>query len=374
MKKKLITLKKKKIIVYLLAIVALILLGVGIKAVVGVYKMNQIPSMSFEEMLQYTTKHNNDAIITVGIIKDGKMNYTVYGENGTVLPQKEYTYEIGSVTKTFTCSLLCKAIADGKVTLSDSIGKYMDLPKENYYPSYKRLVTHTSGYKEYYFDWQMAYNFFNRQENDFYGISTKTLNKQISEQNVDDKTYQFKYSNFGISAVGSALAKIYGNSYKTIMNDFISSELQLEHTRISDAKGEFQGYWNWKHDDGYIPAGGIVSTIGDMMKYVDLHMREEIPYLAVGHNEIANVNATSKQYEKIGIRIDSVGIGWMIDTQNGIIWHNGGTSNFNSYISFDKENQIGVVVLSNLSPNYRIPATVMGVKLMQSLKNEIILD
>lgn len=362
--------KKKKIIIFALATVALVLLGVGTNIAVGTYRLNKLPSMSFEEMLQYTTKNNNDAIISVGILKDGKMNYTVYGEDGAVLPQKEYTYEIGSVTKTFTCSLLCKAIADGKVTLSDSIGKYMDIPKEKYYPSFERLVTHTSGYKEYYFDWQMARNFFQRQENDFYGISTNTLNKQISQHNVQDKIYQFKYSNFGISAVGSALANIYKSDYLTIMNDFVSNELQLEHTKISQARGDLQGYWNWKHDDAYIPAGGLVSTIGDMMKYVDLHMGEEIPYLAMGHHEIANVNATSKQYEKIGIRIDSVGIGWMIDTQNKIIWHNGATSNFNSYISFDKQNQIGVVILSNLSPNYRISATVMGVELMQLLKNE----
>ena len=39
------------------------------------------------------------------------------------------------------------------------------------------------------------------------------------------------------------------------------------------------------------------------------------------------------------IRIDSVGLGWMIDTENNIIWHNGATSKFNSYIAFDKEKQ-----------------------------------
>jgi len=32
------------------------------------------------------------------------MSYTVYGENGAVLPAKEYTYEIGSATKIFICS------------------------------------------------------------------------------------------------------------------------------------------------------------------------------------------------------------------------------------------------------------------------------
>ena len=38
---------------------------------------------------------------------------------------------------------------------------------------------------------------------------------------------------------------------------------------------------------------------------------------------------------------------------------------------FDKEKQVGVVILSNLSPSYRIPATVMGVKLIKSLQGEV---
>jgi hypothetical protein len=59
----------------------------------------------------------------------------------------------------------------------------------------------------------------------------------------------------------------------------------------------------------------------------------------------------------------------MIDNQNGIIWHNGATSSFNSYAGFAKENQVGVVILSNLPPDYRIPATVMGIELLTSLQN-----
>lgn len=69
----------------------------------------------------------------------------------------------------------------------------------------------------------------------------------------------------------------------------------------------------------------------------------------------------------MGIRIDAVGAGWMIDNENKFIWHNGGTGNYNSYLGFNKDNQTGVVVLSNLPPNYRIPVTVMGIKILKSL-------
>ena len=95
--------KKKAIIISTFLVIALI---VGVFTMITSYRMSLIPSMSFEEMLSYTTKNNGDAIITVGIIKDGEESFTVYGENATVLPNNEFEYEIGSVTKTFSGSFI----------------------------------------------------------------------------------------------------------------------------------------------------------------------------------------------------------------------------------------------------------------------------
>lgn len=361
-------LRKKKIIRLAVALVLIIVLGVGVYAAYGSYRMSLIPGMRFEEMLAFTTDENKEAVITVGIIQDGQMRYTVYGENGTILPQHEYIYEIGSATKTFTTSLLCKAIYEGKLKLNDSVGAYLSLPQQNYYPTFKKLATHTSGYKAHYFDWQMASNFFSGR-NSFYGISIERLIEQAKENNLEDKAYPFEYSNFGLSILGNALSKVYGGTYKDVIEDFIRSELQLRNTKITDGAGELKRYWDWEIDDGYLPAGALESTISDMLAYVNLHMSDALPYLNLGHEETERINATDVAYESLGIRMDCAGLGWMIDTENGILWHNGGTGNYNSYIAFDKENQIGVVILSNLAPDYKIPATVMGARLMRDLQN-----
>lgn len=106
-----------------------------------------------------------------------------------------------------------------------------------------------------------------------------------------------------------------------------------------------------------------------MMKYVEVQMLEKPEYLSIVHEALAEVNASTAMYKKMGIRIDDFGAGWMIDNESNIIWHNGGTGNYNSYIGFDKENQIGVVVLSNLPPDHRIPATVMGIEILTSLQS-----
>ena len=133
----------KKGIVIIISVFLILALGYGIFAIIASYRMSLLPAMSFEEMLGYTTKNRKDALITVGIVDKDGASFTVYGENATVLPSHEYKYEIGSITKTFTTSLLCKAIYDGKAKLSDSIARYIELPPKEYYPSFQRLVTHT---------------------------------------------------------------------------------------------------------------------------------------------------------------------------------------------------------------------------------------
>ncbi|MGI5900421.1 MAG: serine hydrolase domain-containing protein [Christensenellales bacterium] len=360
--------KKKKVWIITLAAVLAAMAALGGYHFYGLHQMNAMHTMSFEDMLAHTTRGNSDAIITVGIIKNGAMAYDVYGEDGRKLSPQEHVYEIGSITKTFTTSLLCKAVGEGLVSLDEPIGAYLNLDSQDYYPTVGRLITHTSGYKEYYFEMPMISNFL-RVGNSFTGISKEMLLKRVDRISMDDAEYPFAYSNFGFAALGAVLEKAYDKDYIHLMNEYISEDLGLENTKVSNGQGDLDGYWQWQESDAYLPAGGLLSNITDMMAYAKLHMSGSPDYLNIAHEALAKVNATTESYEKIGIRIDSVGAGWMIDVENGIVWHNGATSNFNSYLGFDKQNQLAVVILSNLPPNYRIPATVMGVEILTSLQN-----
>jgi len=359
--------RQKTLLKVLLIFVLVITVGLGVYVAYGAYKLKQLASMSFAEMLAYTTKDNKDAIITVGIIHNGQMTYDVYGENGSKLPQAEHSYEIGSLTKTFTTALLCKAISEDRVSLDDSIDRYLSLPSKGYYPTLRRLVTHTSGYKGFYFESPMISNFLHR-ENDFNGITEDMLLARLGKIKLDDHDYAFRYSNFGLATLGLVLEQLYAEDYTPLMNVYIADELGLVSTMVFGGAVEIDNGWKWSDSDAYIPAGGLVSNITDMMQYARLHIYDELDYLALSHEVLAEVNATTGTYEKMGIRMDAVGAGWMLDLENNIIWHNGGTSNYNCYLGFDKERQIGVVVLSNLPPDYRIPATVMGIEILTSLQ------
>jgi len=351
----------------LLIICVLAAAGIGGYAAYGMRMADKLAGMTFEEMIAYTVKDKKDAAITVGIIQGGKTDYKVYGGQGEAVPQAGQMYEIGSITKTFSASLLCKAISEGKASLGHTIDKYLSLPGGASYPTLRSLVTHTSGYKSHYLELPMVSSFLSG-ENSFHGISGEMLTRRIGKVRLSEPDYPFRYSNFGMAVLGLVLEQIYAADYAELMERYIREDLGLAHTKIAGPGDGLQNGWQWSRSDAYLSAGALLSDIGDMMAYLQLQLLGKPAYLLTAHEALAQVNASSASRRKMGIRVDSAGIGWMIDEKNGIVWHNGATGSYNSYIGFDKERQIGVVVLSNLPPDYRIPATVMGVKILTGLQ------
>lgn len=362
--------RAKKVLIILTSIILILAVGLGIVFGVMTYQLNQIPNMSFTEMLHYTTQNNQEAVITVGIIQNDEVSYQVYGKDGaTSIEQKEHTYEIGSITKTVTATMIYKAIDEGKLNLEDRIDKYLTLPKKEYYPTIKALLTHTSGYSSHYFESEMVSNFF-AGRNDFYGISNEKVLTRIGKINLKEKEYSYQYSNFGYAVLGLLLSKVYDKEYRELADRFLKDELELRNTKITDCQGDLGKNWDWRENDAYLSAGGVTSNIGDMLKYANLQLKSSFSYLSKTHHQLSDKSGNTEQNEKMNIHVDYMCAAWVGDNKNEILWHNGGTGNYNSYIGFDKKNQIAVVILSNLSPSYRIPATVMGIKLLTDLQRQ----
>ena len=210
----------------------------------------------------------------------------------------------------------------------------------------------------------MAGNRFAQISNDFYGIGKDALLKKVKNIRLKNKDYPFAYSNFGLSVAGLVLEKIYGKEFTALMNEYIREELSLNDTKAAKQSGNLEGYWKWSDGDGYLPAGSIISNITDMADYLSLYLGETTSYFADTYRELKKIDANHPSYEQRNIRMDSVGMTWMIDNKNDIIWHNGGTTAYNSYMGFYKDKSKGVVILSNLSPNEKISATVIGTKLL----------
>lgn len=263
--------------------------------------------------------------------------------------------------------MINKAISEGKINIDDRIDSYLSLPDGNEYPTIKELMTHTSGYKSYYFEAPMIANYIKRR-NDFYGVTKEMVLAKAGNLSMADESYGFVYSNYGYAVLGLVLEAVYDTDYTTLVNNFVHNELGLNNTKISDKSGDLGNYWDWMDSDAYLSAGAITSNISDMLSYAKMQL-ENNPYFTECHNSLKTINASNKKYKTMGINMDEIGMSWIIDRENGIVWHNGGTGDYNSYLGFNIETGTAVVVLSNLAPSYRIPATVLGVKQLLELDN-----
>ena len=355
--------KKRRLNIFAIIVIIIIFLYFIYNFISGIIyknKMKEISQYTSRQMINYTLNNNENAIVSVAIYDENGITYNVYGAEYNL----NYDYEIGSITKTFTAMLVSKAIEEGKINLDDNISNYLEL-ENRYYPTIKRIITHTSGFKPYYLSFQKIKNYF-AGENDFYNISKEQILKELNKTKLEDKDYNFNYSNFGVSTLGLVLEKVYNKNYNELLEEYLK-QLDMNNTTIATGTGNLSGYWKWNENDGYIPAGAIISNIEDMSKYLETLITSDENYVIRTQEALKEVNEKNDIYSMFDVNVDNVGITWMIDNKNDIIWHNGSTTNFNSYIGFNREKKVGVVILSNISPQKDVNMTLIGNRIMHEL-------
>lgn len=363
-------LKRKKIMVILSLLIILIAIIIAITIrILNTQKANKVAKMNSIEAVKDYCSDKDNIVLSIGVIYGGKADYRVYGKDGIILPKEEHLYEIGSITKTFTTSLLCKALSENKINLDDSISKYIKLNDGQYYPTIKQLATHTAGYGEYPFSiiLKSKMSSYTDHRNFFSGYNTQSLIADIQKKKLTDKQYSWQYSNFGMSVLGDILTQVYNSDYKTLLENYTQKELKLFNTHVATSKADLTGYtkgnkvanWEWKDTDAFLPAGSLVSNINDMMKYANIQISDNKKYLELGYQKYATTS--NPQYD--------IGLGWILDKNNNIIWHTGESYGFNSFIGFDRKEKIGVVILANYAGQIDNNSTKIGLKLLQELQN-----
>jgi CubicO group peptidase (beta-lactamase class C family) len=326
-------------------------------------------------LIEKTLKGKKHIKLNIGIMTGKQTVIKTFGENGEV-GYEDSIYEIGSITKTFTASLMAKCISQNKMRLNDSISKYIPgLDPDRYYPSLQRIATHTAGYSFIYplNNWEFMElgkdMFFGKgrtkQKNPFNMDFNKML-ELIKKSKLKDRDYKWNYSNFGISLLGYAVGSVSENGYWDAMTGFLTSELGLQNTYLGternknlsgfNSKNEDCGNWQWDKNGISVSFGGISSTAEDMLIYAKAHMYEEKDYLALCHKKYAT---GSKKYD--------MGLAWWLDKgNNSIMVHQGGTGCFSSFLGIDKDKKTAVILLSN----YQLPIG-LGLNIGTAIMNDM---
>ncbi len=147
-------------------------------------------------------------------------------------------FEIGSITKVFTASVLASMVARGEVRLDDPVARY--LPPSVKAPTrggkeitLAHLATHTSGLPRLPPDLQPS-----DPANPYADCTVDQMYQFLSAYALPrDIGAQYEYSNLGMGLLGPALARRAGKSYEELVIERVLAPLAMSDTRITPTPG-----------------------------------------------------------------------------------------------------------------------------------------
>lgn len=298
----------------------------------------------------------NTVGLRIGIIDNDRVITYGYGEivkDKGRLPNNDTFFEIGSVTKTFTATLLAWYADMGLVKLNDPIIKYLpDSVAAN--PELRsitlmELSNHTSGLA------RLPDNLVNHARealNPYRDYDRQLLFAYLKNCKPESRPGQkYAYSNLAVGLLGEILESKTGKTFEQMVTEVICKPLGM----LSTAQNlnpllspRFAAVYNqdgvqtpaWDFD--VLAAGGALrSTMNDMLLYVKANMQ--------GPSDDPLLKAI-KQTHQLTLNKDvKIGMAWYIITVDGVAYyyHNAMTSGSNSFVAFSPEKRKAVIILSN---------------------------
>lgn len=227
-------------------------------------------------------ENNNQVMGNFAVAKSGKIiykrsiGYSAITGNESVKATNETLYRIGSVTKTFTATMIFQLIEEGKISLSTHLDKYFaQIPNANKI-TIDMLLKHRSGLYDYV-------NGPTDQEWIKKPQSKETILEEIikgAPNFLPDK--KSAYNNSGFYLLACIIEKITGQPYNENLQKRICSKLQMNNTcspldnelKSNEANGYTLEDGKWVEvADNYFPnivgVGDILSTTTDLIIFIN---------------------------------------------------------------------------------------------------------
>lgn len=282
--------------------------------------------------------------IVVAVLDANNSEITTFGA-----ASKDQIFEIGSITKTFTGNLLAQSILAGSHKLVDPIPAVYQKSPDTI--TFQQLTTHTSGITPNFADYQSP-----DPLSPFSGLTVsifKTLYEKTTLKSTPGQTWN--YSNIAVSLLGLILAEDENISYSDLVQKKILIPLTMNETffRVpSELSARFPRgnviinknprmpapYWDL-YDTAVNPAGGIRSTVSDMILYARSNLHPEIGTLSDA------MKLTQQPLFKISSELSNA-MNWFV-TEGNILWHHGATAGFNSIIAISKKQNQAIVAMTD---------------------------
>lgn len=288
---------------------------------------------------------NNKYMGNVAVAQNGKTIYAKAIGKADIETGKDANtdskYRIGSISKTFTATLIFKAIEEKKLSLDQSINKYFPNVKNANKITVGNLLNHRSG----------IFNLTNDPNYLNWNTSTKSRTELIDMISASASNFEpnskAEYSNSNYILLSIILEKIYQKTYSQILNEKIIKPLQLKNTyygaKINLANKEvnsyaFTGIWlKQPETDMSIPlgAGAIVSNPSELNIFIAALLNGKL--------------VSAQSLEKMKTIKDSYGMGLTkVPFYEHIGYgHGGAIDGFTSLLFYFPADQLAVAINSN---------------------------
>ncbi len=292
--------------------------------------------------------------IVVAVVDGDRSDVYGFGilENGKA-PDADTIFQIGSITKTFTATLLAEAVIQGAVTLDTPVSALLPadtLPtRGNKQITLGDLASQFSGLARLPNNLNVA----TAPDDPYANYDATKLKAFLAGYELPrDPGSAYEYSNLGYGLLGYALAQHATTSYPALLRTTLFKPLGMSSSSTTfdepmdsrwatghDTAGKATKPW---HFDVLGGAGTINSTGADMLRYLEANMGRSADSLQPA------VRLAQKPRREVGSNT-RIGLAWMTQHSDeaDVIWHNGMTAGYASFIGFTANRQRGVVILAN---------------------------
>jgi CubicO group peptidase (beta-lactamase class C family) len=313
-----------------------------------VNSLSKYPKEIAEIIFSQSKDFPNNTQLSIAIIENGETNY--YGiikENDTLKPteNQKKIFEIGSITKVFTSTILASLVESKKINLTDEINSYYSFAfKDNTKINFESLANHTSGLPRLPENLDLS-----NEINPYKNYGKPEIEQYLKNLvKLGNKTYS--YSNLGTGLLGYTLGLSQKTTFQNLLKKKIFNKYKMKNSFTSshnlgnsiikglNKKGEIVSNWDF---DVLFGAGGILSTTEDLVLFANAQFIPKNKELELTRKTTFEIKGNTK-----------IGLGWhKLEFKNGkdLLWHNGGTGGYSSSIVMKVEEKMAVIILSNVS-------------------------
>lgn len=322
-------------------------------------KQTAIVDLKFDELctrIQADMKRLKIPGAAVGILYDGEETCAGFGKTSIENPlpvTPDTLFQVGSISKTFTATLLMQLVDAGKLKLDTPVRKI--LPKFKMSDkeveksvTVRHLLTHTGGWIGDYFN-----DFGNGDD------ALKQMVKAIRKlPQVSPLGSLWSYNNAGFNIAARIIEVLTGQPYEMAAQQMLLSPLGLDMTFFypndvlfthrfvvghQTDKGKVKVTRPWAIGRAGNGVGGVVSTVHDLLKYAKFHMGDGNTLLSQnGLDEMKTVQVQAGGFNKMGIT-------WFIRQAGAltIYGHGGATHGQQAGFHFIPEKGFALAILTN---------------------------